>query len=83
MTVFQNVAFPLINGPHRLSSSEREKESHDRPRYGPARGLADRPAPFLSGGQQQRVALARALACRTESALDGRAAQLTLDARFA
>ena len=62
MTVFQNVAFPLINGQHRLSSSEVKKKVTTALDMVQLAGLADRPAPFLSGGQQQRVALARALA---------------------
>ena len=62
MTVFQNVAFPLINGPHRLSSSAVKKKVMTALDMVQLAGLAERPAPFLSGGQQQRVALARALA---------------------
>jgi iron(III) transport system ATP-binding protein len=62
MTVFQNVAFPLINGPHRLSRSEVKKKVMNALEMVQLAGLAERPAPFLSGGQQQRVALARALA---------------------
>jgi iron(III) transport system ATP-binding protein len=62
MTVFQNVAFPLINGPHRLSSSAVKKKVMTALEMVQLAGLAERPAPFLSGGQQQRVALARALA---------------------
>ena len=62
MTVFQNVAFPLINGPHRLSRAEVKKKVMTALEMVQLAGLADRPAPFLSGGQQQRVALARALA---------------------
>jgi iron(III) transport system ATP-binding protein len=62
MTVFQNVAFPLVNGPHKLSSAEVKKKVMDALELVQLQGLADRPAPFLSGGQQQRVALARALA---------------------
>ena len=62
MTVYQNVAFPLINGPHRRSGSEVKKRVMTALEMVQLAGLADRPAPFLSGGQQQRVALARALA---------------------
>jgi len=62
MTVFQNVAFPLINGPYRLSSGDVKKKVMTALEMVQLSGLADRPAPFLSGGQQQRVALARALA---------------------
>jgi iron(III) transport system ATP-binding protein len=62
MTVFQNVAFPLVNGPHKLSKAEVRKKVMGALELVQLQGLADRPAPFLSGGQQQRVALARALA---------------------
>ncbi len=62
MTVFQNVAFPLINGPHKLPGAEIKKKVTHALELVQLGGLADRPAPFLSGGQQQRVALARALA---------------------
>ena len=62
MTVFDNVAFPLINGPHRLSRADIKKRVMNALELVQLAGLADRPAPFLSGGQQQRVALARALA---------------------
>jgi iron(III) transport system ATP-binding protein len=62
MTVFDNVAFPLIHGVRKHPRSViQEKVMH-------ALGLvqleqyATRPAPMLSGGQQQRVALARAIA---------------------
>jgi len=61
LTVFQNVAFPLVYGNFKVPKSE------VRPRVLKAltlvqlQGLEDRPAPLLSGGQQQRVALARAL----------------------
>jgi iron(III) transport system ATP-binding protein len=59
MTVYENVAFPLVHG--------QVREAHVQQRVMTAlarvklEGMADRPAPFLSGGQQQRVALARAL----------------------
>ncbi|HWH80394.1 MAG TPA: ABC transporter ATP-binding protein [Candidatus Binatus sp.] len=62
MTVFQNVAFPLANGPHKFSNSEIKKKVLHALDLVQLAGFADRPAPFLSGGQQQRVALARALA---------------------
>lgn len=62
MTVFDNVAFPLVHGTgERRSAAEVRKEvarALDMVELG---HLADRPAPMLSGGQQQRVALARAL----------------------
>lgn len=62
MTVFQNVAFPLLNGPHKFSTDAVKKKVASALEMVQLAGLADRPAPFLSGGQQQRVALARALA---------------------
>lgn len=61
LTVFDNVAFPLIYGSIKVSRSEvrqRVLRALDSVQLG---GLKDRPAPLLSGGQQQRVALARAL----------------------
>jgi iron(III) transport system ATP-binding protein len=62
MTVFDNVAFPLINGAHKVTRSDIKKRVMNALELVQLAGLADRPAPFLSGGQQQRVALARALA---------------------
>ncbi|MGE5059911.1 MAG: ABC transporter ATP-binding protein [Betaproteobacteria bacterium] len=62
MTVYQNVAFPLINGPRRYSSTEIKQRVANALELVQLAAFADRPAPFLSGGQQQRVALARALA---------------------
>lgn len=62
MSVFENVAFPLINGPRRFSRDEIKKKVSRALELVQLDALADRPAPFLSGGQQQRVALARALA---------------------
>lgn len=62
MTVFDNVAFPLVNGrrkPPRATIRDRVMGALELVQLA---GLADRPVPFLSGGQQQRVALARALA---------------------
>ena len=60
MTVFENVAFPMIHGRRRPPRDEvRTRIMHA---LAPVRldRLADRAAPFLSGGQQQPVALARA-----------------------
>ncbi len=62
MTVFDNVAFPLLNGPQRMPRAEVRNKVARALEMVQLAGLADRPAPFLSGGQQQRVALARALA---------------------
>ena len=61
MSVFDNVAFPLVYGVKRAPSHEvrpRVLKALEMVELG---HLADRPAPLLSGGQQQRVALARAL----------------------
>lgn len=61
MTVYDNVAFPLIHGREKTPKAE-VKDRVDRVlALVQLESLADRPAPFLSGGQQQRVALARAL----------------------
>jgi iron(III) transport system ATP-binding protein len=61
MTVFENVAFPLLHGRRRAS----RKSVADRVMKALAlvqlEGLETRSAPLLSGGQQQRVALARAI----------------------
>jgi iron(III) transport system ATP-binding protein len=64
MTVFENVAFPLVYGRNRVPAADvrrRVMESLDLVKLAE---FADRPAPNLSGGQQQRVALARALVHR-------------------
>jgi iron(III) transport system ATP-binding protein len=61
MTVFDNVAFPLLYG----SSGVSPKDARDKVMRALSlvqlEGYANRPAPDLSGGQQQRVALARAI----------------------
>jgi iron(III) transport system ATP-binding protein len=62
MTVFDNVAFPLIVA-KRPRAEVRERVADVLKVVGLS-GLDDRPAPRLSGGQQQRVALARALVKR-------------------
>jgi iron(III) transport system ATP-binding protein len=61
MTVFENVAFPLVHGRRRVPKKEVKERVMRGLQLMQLEGLADRPAPFLSGGQQQRVALARAL----------------------
>jgi len=61
MTVFDNVAFPLVRGRVKVSRARiREKVGKALQLVG-LEGLENRPAPLLSGGQQQRVSLARAL----------------------
>ena len=61
MTVYENVAFPLIYGHHRPAAGDVRERVMRALALVKLEELADRPAPFLSGGQQQRVALARAL----------------------
>jgi iron(III) transport system ATP-binding protein len=61
MTVFENVAFPLVHGGFKApKSAVKERVKRALELVGLAR-LENRPAPLLSGGQQQRVSLARAL----------------------
>ncbi len=62
MTVFQNVALPLIYGHKRIPRHSVRERVLDALRLVQLDELAERPSPLLSGGQQQRVALARALA---------------------
>lgn len=62
MTVYDNVAFPLMNSKRRLPKSRVRDRVRSALEMVKLSDLAERPAPFLSGGQQQRVALARALA---------------------
>jgi iron(III) transport system ATP-binding protein len=64
MTVFENVAFPLLHGPRRSSAAVVKKEVARALEMVQLGHVSDRPAPMLSGGQQQRVALARALVHR-------------------
>jgi len=61
MTVFENVAFPLVRGGFRVRKSEVKQRVISALRMVQMEGMEDRPAPLLSGGQQQRVVLARAL----------------------
>ncbi len=61
MTVFENVAFPLQEGPYKVPKMEIARRVHRAIERVKLDGLADRPAPELSGGQQQRIALARAI----------------------
>lgn len=62
MTVFDNVAFPLLYGrgpkPPRDDVRKRVMKALERVKL---EQFADRLAPHLSGGQQQRVAIARAI----------------------
>jgi iron(III) transport system ATP-binding protein len=61
MTVFENVAFPLLHGRARVKKKDARERVAKALQLVQLDQLADRPAPLLSGGQQQRVALARAL----------------------
>ena len=61
MTVFENVAFPLLHGRRRVSRGSVKDRVTKALQLVQLAGLENRPAPFLSGGQQQRVALARAI----------------------
>lgn len=61
MTVYQNVAYPLIHGIRRVPKAEVKQRVMKALSMVQLETMAERPAPMLSGGQQQRVALARAL----------------------
>lgn len=61
MNVFDNVAFPLKQGPQKFSGAEVRDRVMRSLALVHLDGLEKRPAPQLSGGQQQRLALARAL----------------------
>ncbi|MDH3242112.1 MAG: ABC transporter ATP-binding protein [Alphaproteobacteria bacterium] len=61
MTVFKNVAFPLVHGVRRVPRAEVKERVMRALAMVQLEEMAERPAPMLSGGQQQRVALARAL----------------------
>jgi len=63
MNVFDNVAYPLKYGHHKLPRGESVRDRvRDLLAMVGLAGLEKRPAPLLSGGQQQRLALARAVA---------------------
>src|SRR5207302_7070230 len=59
MTVFQNVAYPLVIRHEKKADIARRVE--ETLELVGLQGYGQRPATLLSGGQQQRVALARAL----------------------
>jgi len=61
MSVFDNVAFPLLHATPRPSRKQILERVLQALSLVQLVGLEDRPAPYLSGGQQQRLALARAL----------------------
>jgi iron(III) transport system ATP-binding protein len=62
MTVYQNVALPLIHGARRIPKEKVRDRVMQTLALVQMDAFADRPVPLLSGGQQQRVALARSLA---------------------
>ena len=66
MTVFDNVAFPLVHGARKQPRKMVEEKVMRALSMVQLDALASRPAPLLSGGQQQRVALARAIATEPE-----------------
>lgn len=61
MTVFENVAYPLVVGKQKFSKQQIRGRVMQTLELIRIPELADRSAITLSGGQQQRVALARAL----------------------
>jgi len=61
MTVFDNVAFPLVHGQQRARGIDVKRRVMQTLEMVQLADYAQRPSPHLSGGQQQRVALARAL----------------------
>lgn len=61
LSVLENVAFGLAQGPHRPSRAERFRRAHRALGELGSAHLATRHPSRLSGGEQQRVALARAL----------------------
>jgi iron(III) transport system ATP-binding protein len=61
MSVFDNVAFPLLYGGRKHSKPEIKDLVKKALSLVKLEGVEDRSATLLSGGQQQRVALARAL----------------------
>lgn len=61
MTVFQNVAFPLVKGRRQVPRGLIGEKVKRVLKLVQLDGFEDRPATDLSGGQQQRVAMARAI----------------------
>ncbi|MBM3513798.1 MAG: ABC transporter ATP-binding protein [Alphaproteobacteria bacterium] len=64
MNVFENIAFPLRAGSHKIPAGEIERRVDETLALLEISALKNRPVTTLSGGQQQRVSLARALALR-------------------
>jgi iron(III) transport system ATP-binding protein len=69
MTVFENVAFPLVNLRPRPPADEIRRRTLDVLEMVGLAAMVDRSATLLSGGQQQRVALARAVVARPDTLL--------------
>ena len=69
LTVYDNIALPLLHGRHRPPRSEVRKKVNEALEIVGLSDLGNRPAPNLSGGQQQRVALARAIAVSSKMLL--------------
>ena len=61
MSVFENVAFPVVHGSNSYSKNEIRELARNALKLVKMDEYIDRPAPHLSGGQQQRIALARAI----------------------
>jgi iron(III) transport system ATP-binding protein len=61
LTVFENVAYPLIYGVNKVPKRQVRDRVQKALSLVGLSAFEDRPAPLLSGGQQQRVSLARAL----------------------
>ena len=61
MTVFENVAFPILRGGYKVGKAEVGDRVRKALHLVGLEQFESRPAPLLSGGQQQRVSLARAL----------------------
>jgi iron(III) transport system ATP-binding protein len=61
LTVFQNVAYPLVYGINKIPRRQVRERVRKALALVGLNEFEDRSAPLLSGGQQQRVSLARAL----------------------
>ena len=61
LTVFENVAYPLVYGINKVSKGQVRERVRKALSLVGLNEFEDRSAPLLSGGQQQRVSLARAL----------------------
>jgi len=66
LTVWENVAFGLIQGMGMARSEARERSIHNLARVGLEKSVADLVPSELSGGMKKRVGLARAIATNPE-----------------